>query len=205
MFQSLSQSLESTELYAACRSADPRRQAAAYQRLWRYLYPIAAYMVRDQPDAEALALDCAQRALIRVHTSIQECREPAAFGAWARRIVRNLVIDELRRQKRLMPLENDDNAPAATTQLQTEAIAPQDENLERLIQRAPISDRSRRVVNGRYLDDVPDEILAQVESQLAGQSVAPSHIQVTRAKNIAKLRAWPPLLTALGIATSGKV
>ena len=46
---------------------------------------------------------------------------------------------------------------------------------------------------GRYLDDLPDELLAQDESRLAGQAVLPSHVQVTRAKDIARLRHWPPL------------
>jgi len=49
------------------------------------------------------------------------------------------------------------------------------------------------VVIGRYLDDSDDETLARAESELAGSDVLPSHVQVTRAKNIAKLRQWPLL------------
>ena len=65
--------------------------------------------------------------------------------------------------------------------------------LYQLISQAPISERSYRVVIGRYRDDLPDEQLAQDESVRSGRTVLPSHIQVTRAKNMAKLRAYKPL------------
>jgi hypothetical protein len=65
--------------------------------------------------------------------------------------------------------------------------------LRGLLERAPMSARSRRVVVGRYFDDVADERLAMAESELAGQPVLPSHVQVTRAKDIARLREWEPI------------
>jgi hypothetical protein len=43
-----------------------------------------------------------------------------------------------------------------------------------------------------------------MESKLAGVETLPSHIQVTRAKNIAKLRQWPPLLALLDSPAAGK-
>jgi DNA-directed RNA polymerase sigma subunit (sigma70/sigma32) len=112
--------------------------------------------------------------------------------------VSNLTIDELRRRKRLQPLPD----PAQEAQLDTEA-APNPEleiadsltavSLRRLLQTSPMSDRSRRVVIGRYLDDLDDDDLAQTESELAGEDIRPSHVQVTRSKNISKLRQWPLL------------
>jgi hypothetical protein len=67
------------------------------------------------------------------------------------------------------------------------------EDLRVIISQAPISDRSHRAVLGRYLDDLPDEILARAESGLAGRPVLPCHVQVTRAKDIARLRDCEPL------------
>lgn len=196
---------DSAELYAACCSASAGVQAAAYQTLWAYLYQVALQVVYDQPDAEALAQDCAQIALIRVHERVEECRDPAAFRAWSRRIASRVAIDELRRKKRLTRL-NPDEADDVTARLPDENQSPPDvevmenmgvEELRRLINLAPISDRSRRVVLGGYLDNIHDEQLAQIESERAGQAVRPSHIQVTRSKNIAKLRAWEPLQSYL--------
>jgi RNA polymerase sigma factor (sigma-70 family) len=190
--------VDSADLYNACGSSDRAVQAEAYRILWDYLYRIAFYLTARQPDQEALAQDCAQRALIRIHQQRRRCEEPKAFRTWSRRIVSNLTIDELRRRKRLQPLPD----PAQEAQLDTEA-APNPEleiadsltavSLRHLLQTSPMSDRSRRVVIGRYLDDLDDNILAQTESELAGEDVHPSHVQVTRSKNISKLRQWPLL------------
>lgn len=184
--------LDSADLYAACRQGEH----TAYTQLWQYLRRVALKVVHDQPDAEALAQDCAQRALIRIHQRLEECREPRAFRAWSRRIAGNLAIDELRRRKRLLPLDDEREPhsaarhrgrPGPETAVATDLRL---DNLRELLEHAPISDRSRRVVIGRYLDDTPDESLAATESRLAQSEVQPSHIQVTRAKNMAKLRRW---------------
>jgi RNA polymerase sigma-70 factor (ECF subfamily) len=169
------------------------------------LYRVALQVVYDQPDAEALAQDCAQIALVRVHERLAECREPAAFRAWARRIASNLAIDELRRRKRLLPIDTDESGDIAIDMPVDSQLSPDAEALERigleelrrLITIAPISERSRRVVSGCYLDNIRDEKLAQIESERTGQTVQPSHIQVTRSKDIAKLRDWEPLQSFL--------
>ena len=190
--------VDSADLYHACGSAEPDVQAAAYQTLWEYLFRIAFYLTNKQPDQEALAQDCAQRALIRIHRQRQRCDEPKAFRTWSRRIVSNLTIDELRRRKRLQPLPE----PAQEAQLEQHTVPNPEietaasltlDSLRQLLQTSPMSDRSRRVVIGRYLDQRDDESLAQTESELADDEVRPSHVQVTRSKNISKLRQWPLL------------
>ena len=193
--------MESAELYRACR--DGHAQAEAYQALWVYLRRVAQRITYDLPDSDALAQDCAQVALIRVHQRLDECTQPAAFHAWARRIVTNVAIDELRRQKRLLPMADDDDhdpdevaAPPlpGTPGIDIDVLDRINlAELRALIERAPISERSARVVLGRYFDNLPDEILAQKESALSGKTVLPSHVQVTRTKDIARLRSWPAL------------
>jgi hypothetical protein len=66
------------------------------------------------------------------------------------------------------------------------------------LRQAPISERSYRTIVGRYLDDIPDEELAKSESERTGQTLLPSHLQVTRAKNLSKLRKWKHLSSVLG-------
>jgi RNA polymerase sigma factor (sigma-70 family) len=196
--EQLSTKFESSELYAACGSEDTAVKSQAYRTLWAYLYQIAYSIVLNQPDADALAQDCAQRALVRVHDKLNTCEEPRAFRVWSRRIVHNLTIDELRRRKRFQPL--DDNNPTALIPSHSEAT-PENEVLPQLTAQAlrdllavaPISDRSRRVVIGRFLDNLPDDQIAQAETDLANAPVRPSHVQVTRAKNLAKLRKWQRL------------
>ncbi len=195
---------ESAALYRGCASLEPETQTAASTALWDYLYRVARQITYDQPGADALAQDCAQTALVRIHARLNECREPAAFRVWAKRIVSRLAIDELRRRKRLLPLEKDgilqpvqpsSDETRPPEQITTETISLRE--LHTLLSHAPISPRSRRVVIGRYLEDKTDEALSQIESEIAGREIRPSHIQVTRSKNMTKLRGWEPLLTYL--------
>lgn len=207
--------LDSAQLYTACRSGELQTQTQAYRQLWNYLLRVSYHLVRDQPDPEDLAQECAQRALVRIHQRLHECREPAAFGVWARRIVCNLTIDELRRSNRFTSLttqESGDGERDATHDEESrmrfahlatdEADNPSqivlatmaNADLRELVQQAPLSDRSRRVVVGRYFDALLDEELATRESALGDEVIRPSHVQVTRAKNLAKLRAWPLLV-----------
>lgn len=195
--------IDSADLYAACQSDDAAVQTDAYTTLWTYLYRIALHIVRDQPAPDALAQSCAQNALLTIHQRLDECREPAAFRSWCRRIVSNVAIDLLRKRKRLVPLEaaspDEDTVsdpPPRPDTVVLEQMALDD--LRRLLEKAPISERSFRVVVGRYLDNASEEELAETESDLAGREVLPSHIQVTRSKNIAKLRKWELLRDYFG-------
>jgi len=189
-------------LYTACQSINEAVQSAAYQALWDYLYRIAWQVVNDQRDVADLAQDCAQEALIRVHKRLAECNDPASFKAWAGKIVSNIAIDALRQRKRLVPWEpGDETADKDTDPLADSPSGLEDIVLEKislaelrkLLNQAPISARSLRAVQGRYLDDQSDEILAQTESELANRRVLPSHLQVTRSKNMRKLGDWEPL------------
>jgi RNA polymerase sigma-70 factor (ECF subfamily) len=201
---------DSALLFAQCTSGDIALQAQAYQTLWPYLYRIALQLVRDQADADALAQDCAQAALLQIHTRIMECREPKAFRSWAKRIVSNLCIDELRRRSRrpFVDKEPEDvyhegvqSGDAARFAESPETMVIDWENANSIrqgLRRAPISERSYRTIVARYLDDIPDEELAKGESKGANQTLLPSHLQVTRAKNLSKLRKWEALYTLLG-------
>lgn len=194
---------DSVDLFAACGSPETAVQAEAYRELWDYLYRIAFHVARAQPDQEALAQDCAQRALLRIHHQRETCEEPKAFRSWCRRIVTNLTIDELRRRQRLQPLDSTAETTLNRSTNQKASVESQVladlslTSLRTLLLHSPMSDRSRRVVIGRYLDDVEDESLAETESKLTGKNVLPSHIQVTRSKNIAKLKKWDNLRDVL--------
>ncbi|RMG95295.1 MAG: sigma-70 family RNA polymerase sigma factor [Chloroflexi bacterium] len=195
---------DSKTLYTNCQSRDYTIQANAYRQLWSLLYPIAYFIVRDQPEGEAIAQDCAQKALIRIHQRITECREPQSFIGWSRQIVRNIARDELRRRKRLRSLtppaedemgsgqyELPDSSRPTVENLVLDKMST--EALQELIAHASVlSERSRRVIIGRYFEARTDEELAQQESEGGETAVRPSHIQVTRAKNMRKLRAWLP-------------
>ena len=193
-------SADSQSLYAACASDGSDAQIDAFEALWGHLYRIAYTMLRDRPDSDALAADCAQTALIKVYRNLAQCRNPAAFREWAAQVLRRAVLDELRRPdhtRRAALPEDDDHSDVLAVPT---TVAP-DTDLHAMlmaaIQDGPLSERSRRVVIGRYFQEQTDEALAQIESQQSAQAVLPCHIQVTRAKNLSKLRGNESLLSRL--------
>lgn len=191
--------LDNERLYAACCDEGSAEQAAAFQQLWPSLYRVAWAMVARRPDGEALAADCAQTALIKIHRGLAGCHTPERFHSWCAQIVRRVVLDELRRpeQARRAELPADDAGAPASPPPALPADGSLRELLVAAIDSGPLSERSRRVVRGRYFAEQSDELLARAESQPGEPPVLPSHIQVTRAKNLAKLRADTGLLARL--------
>ncbi len=181
---------DSVELYNAIQARDSETQRAAFQVLGTQLLRIAQSMLRAQPDGADLAEDCVQMALIKIHANVAQCRNPLAFREWSAQIVRRIVIDELRRPeyRRRAALPEDDHVHWQATPQQLMSTTDLHTLLVDMIEHGPLSDRSRRVVRGRYFEEQPDEVLARTESDRSGQPVLPSHIQVTRAKNLAALR-----------------
>lgn len=187
---------DSASLYAACVQNGTDAQFDAFQQLWGYLYRIAYAMTRDRHDSEALSADCTQAALIKIHRNLAQCHEPTSFRSWAAQIVRRSVIDALRqpqyaRRVSLPEAENMLASPPPSDAIDLSGM------LRAAIEHGPLSERSRRVVVGRFFRERSDEELATEESQISGDAVLPSHVQVTRAKNLAKLRQDTVLLEQL--------
>jgi RNA polymerase sigma-70 factor (ECF subfamily) len=72
----------------------------------RAVYAVALAHVRRPADAEDVAQDALFAALVR----IDDCREPARFGAWLLRIARNHAMNHLKRRK-LRDVREDDEGP----------------------------------------------------------------------------------------------
>lgn len=190
---------DNERLFAACRAEGSPEQTAAFQELWAGLYRAAWAMVARRPDGEAMAADCAQLALIKIHRNLSGCHSPERFRSWCAQVVRRIVLDELRRpaEARRAELPSDDAGPLAVPPPALPADGSLRELLLAAINGGALSPRSRRVVLGRYFEEQSDELLARAESHSGPDPVLPSHIQVTRAKNLAKLRADAGLVARL--------
>lgn len=92
------------ELVLASQEGD--RQAFKYlmQRYQRKVYQIAYGFLRNQEDA----LDVVQESFIKVHRYLGNFEGNSSFYTWLYRIVTNLCIDHLRKNKRHRALEFDD-------------------------------------------------------------------------------------------------
>ncbi|MCB9431270.1 MAG: RNA polymerase sigma factor [Ardenticatenaceae bacterium] len=179
---------ESSELYAGCLSEETAVCNEAYRVLWHILYRVAFAMMHGN---EMVAEGYAQKSIERVFSKIDSCESPDKFVAWAQRLTRNLILDELRREKRLVEWEDGYDPPEPNGSLEMQVLsAISVEEWRNLLLQAPLSDRSQRVVIGRFLDDEEDEQLSQIESDLSQTEVRPNHIQATRSKNLSKLKAY---------------
>jgi RNA polymerase sigma factor (sigma-70 family) len=190
--------VSSHDLYAACAAEGSAAQREAFTTLWGQLYRIAYAMVRAYPDPEALAADCTQIALIKVHRNLAQCASPERFSSWAAQVLRRTVLDEIRRPALRRRAElPEDGAGLPTIAAPSLPEGDLRATLLTAIGDGRLSERSQRVVLGRYFADSADEALAHEESARAGKPVLPSHIQVTRAKNLSKLRADAGLMERL--------
>ena len=81
---------------SAVLNGDREAFAILVRRHQEVLFRFACAMV-GTPDAAA---DIVQESFVKAYTSLDRCRDPARFGAWIHRIVRNRCLDHLKRHRR---------------------------------------------------------------------------------------------------------
>jgi RNA polymerase sigma-70 factor (ECF subfamily) len=91
-------------LVEACRSGDRQAFRLLMQRYQRKVYSIAYGFLRNQEDA----LDVVQESFIKVHRYLHNFEGNSSFYTWLYRIVSNLCIDHIRKNRRHRELEFDD-------------------------------------------------------------------------------------------------
>jgi RNA polymerase sigma-70 factor, ECF subfamily len=98
------QDVSDAELVARVLAGEREEYAELVRRHQEPLYRHALGML-GSPD---VAADLTQESLIRAFTRLATCNEPARFGAWAFRILRNRCLDYLKDRRRdTVPLEDE--------------------------------------------------------------------------------------------------
>ncbi|MBK8265857.1 MAG: sigma-70 family RNA polymerase sigma factor [Nannocystis sp.] len=92
-------------LVEACRSGDRNAFKILMQRYQRKVYSVAFGLLRNQEDA----LDVVQESFIKVHRYLANFEGNSSFYTWLYRIVTNLCIDHMRKNKRYKAFEFDDS------------------------------------------------------------------------------------------------
>ncbi|HEU4328242.1 MAG TPA: sigma-70 family RNA polymerase sigma factor [Roseiflexaceae bacterium] len=180
------------ELHAACQQHGTDAQRDAYIVLSTYLYRTARAMLRGHPQGHQIAEEAMQNALTTIHLKLDQCEDPGAFRSWAATSVKRKVLDLLRQPwRQWVPLPDSDHDYGQPV----EPPAPDPDTADELrkvlletIRNGGLTERSQRVVLGRFFLEQTDEFLAAEETRIAQEIVRPSNIQVTRSKNMAKLR-----------------
>jgi RNA polymerase sigma-70 factor, ECF subfamily len=125
-----------------------------------------------------VAADLVQDSLVKAFTHLDRCREPARFGAWIHRIVRNRCLDYLK-----APGRSDLPITEAGNYLATEPAA--DEFVERAELRtalfaalATLPHAQREAFLLKHLEDRPYEEM----SEMLGASISALKMRVKRAR-----------------------
>ncbi len=93
-------------LASAARHGDRDAFRTLFDRYHRRAYALAVGVLRHQDDA----LDVVQDAFIKAHKHLDKFEGASSFYTWLYRIVMNLAIDQLRKRRRVSPVELDDEA-----------------------------------------------------------------------------------------------
>lgn len=114
------------ELVAGVRRGDRDAAARLVERYLRPCRTVALSIVRDLPNAE----DVSQDAMVYAMERIDDCRDPARFGAWLLQIVRNRARNQLR-----------DSKPGRILSIDSETAASLEPAPDRRAEQAQLRDR----------------------------------------------------------------
>lgn len=104
MVASPAQGLADAEIVARVLAGDQEQYAELVRRYQDNLFRHALGMVGSADAAADLVQEC----LIRAYTRLSTCSEPARFGAWVFRILRNGCLDYLKdRRRQTVPIEDE--------------------------------------------------------------------------------------------------
>lgn len=164
---------EDTELVARARSGDHEAFRLLFQRYHRRVYSLAYGMVRNQDDA----LDVVQEGFIKAHRYLDRFEGASSFYTWLYRIIMNLCIDHIRKQRRARLVDFND----ALDHGQGDAAVGEDALLPRILGENPgkalvrkeirehidqalseLSDNHRAVLIMRELDGMSYEEMAEM-------------------------------------------
>ena len=161
-------------LVRRCRTGDLQARQEMYERYAGRLLAVCRRSVRDPERAEDLVHECFLKAwdsLDRFHP-----RREGSLGAWLSQIAARLSVDELRRRKRLFPLEA---VPDEGEEVPVEGAWLAQATVEELIGLvATLPDGYRAVFNLYCLDGCSHREIAQ----LLGISEKTSQTQYLKAR-----------------------
>lgn len=166
-------SLDDKELVSKAQAGDHDAFRTLFQRHHRRAYSLAYGVLHNTDDA----LDVVQEAFIKAHRYLDRFEGASSFYTWLYRIVMNLSIDHLRRQKRARHVDFND----ALAHADDDSAVGNDSLLPRILGQNPskalvrkeireqigealagLSDKHRAVLVMRELEGLSYEEMAQV-------------------------------------------
>ncbi|MBX3250652.1 MAG: sigma-70 family RNA polymerase sigma factor [Myxococcales bacterium] len=137
------------ELVRRVQRGDEGAFRELFDRYHRRAFSVAFGVVRNQQDA----LDILQDAFVKVHKHIDNFQGTSSFYTWLYRIVMNLSIDHVRRQKKGRDVDYDDQVRRSDEEIGDGSILPSllGQNPRRSILRRELAEAIDRA-----LEELPD-------------------------------------------------
>jgi RNA polymerase sigma-70 factor (ECF subfamily) len=89
------------DLIRGCRVNDRKAQVQVYKLYYKAMFNTALRILNDQAKAE----DVMQEAFLEAFRQIESYRSESSFGAWLKRIVIHKSIDEIRKAKEVVSID----------------------------------------------------------------------------------------------------
>ncbi len=145
LFRQNAQNLSTTtlniheELIDGCRVNNRKSQLQVYNLYYKAMYNTAYRIIGESAEAE----DVMQESFLAAFQKIGEYKGESTFGAWLKRIVVNRALDQLRKKKEMLPLDEENMEKVADKQEEDymEVLAYKVKQIRNGIERLPDDDR----------------------------------------------------------------
>jgi len=191
------------DLVNAARAGDRGAFRSLFDRYHRRLFAVAVGVLRNPSDAQ----DVVQDGFVKAYKYLDKFEGNSSFYTWMYRIVMNLAIDHIRKQKRSRPVEaNDEHLREGNTDVVNEDLLPLNlgSNPSRMLfdkqvrgrletALAQLSDNHRAVLVMRELDGLSYEEMASIMSCSKGTIMSRLfHARKNMQRQLADLYQGPP-------------
>lgn len=162
------------DLIRGCRENDPRAQVQVYKLYYKSMFNTALRIVNDP----AVAEDIMQETFLEAFRQIDTYREESSFGAWLKRITVNKSIDEFRKTRDIVSIDQMDTevADADDDENYLQVLSTRVEEIRKAIHALP--DNFRVILSLHLLEGYDHEEITQV----LGISYSLSRTRYSRAK-----------------------
>lgn len=142
------------------------------------LYRLAYSYMRD----EQRAMDMVSEAIVTAYEKVASLKDPAGLKPWFHRILVRKCIDELRHDKKIIPMEDERFASIAVTEPGYDSIG---DVLYHAVERLP--EKNRTVIIMKYYEELTFEQIAEI----TGENV--NTVKSRLYQGLEKLRRLPAL------------
>lgn len=144
------------KLVKAAQAGDRDALIVLLREIEVYVYRTAYYLTGNEQDA----LDASQEALMRIYTRIDSYEEKAQFKTWVHRIVTNICIDQFRRKRPTVSIEEHDMVFPTDNDVEEHFVSSYiAQDIQEAIDQLP--EHHRAVVVLRYIQDFSYKEIAE--------------------------------------------